>query len=156
HVITADEHRGRGLALGAMTYLDKSITRDNLSSAFEGIRQSLQVRAKRLLIVSAHEFRLTGWRAALGGADVEIFPFGTTPASLASVKRLRLDGVVIDLALSEVPIAQLIEAIQDDTAPHTPPIVLHGRQGAGFELEAEIIRLARHSAIRFVDSAERL
>ncbi len=156
HIITADEHRGRGLALGAMTYLDKSITRDSLNSAFEGIRQSLQVRSKRLLIVSAHEFRVTGWKEALGGADVEIFPAGTSADALASVKRLRLDGIVIDLALGEVPIAQLIEAIQDDTAPHTPPIVLHGRQGAGFELEAEIIRLARNSAIRFVDSTERL
>ena len=29
HVITGDENRRRGLALGAMTYLEKSVTKDN-------------------------------------------------------------------------------------------------------------------------------
>ncbi len=31
HVITGDENRRRGLALGAMTYLEKSVTKDNLT-----------------------------------------------------------------------------------------------------------------------------
>ena len=156
HVITGDEHRGRGLALGAMTYLDKSITRDNLNSAFDGIRVALQTRVRKLLIVSAQESRRTAWQDALGGPDVRISLAANTGEALAAVRRQRLDGIVLDLALSEIPVAQLVEAIQTETAPHTPPIVLHGRHGVGFEVEAEIMRLARVSAIRFVDSAERL
>ena len=35
HVISGDENRRRGLALGAMSYLEKSITRANLSAAFD-------------------------------------------------------------------------------------------------------------------------
>jgi CheY-like chemotaxis protein len=156
HVITGDEHRGRGLALGAITYLDKSITRDNLNAAFDGIRVALQTRMRKLLIVSAQESRRTSWQASLGGPDVKIFVASNTGEALAAVKRQRLDGIVLDLALSEIPMAQLVEAIQTETTPQTPPIVLHGRHGAGFEAEAEIMRLARVSAIRFVDSAERL
>jgi DNA-binding response OmpR family regulator len=35
HVITGTMNRRRGLALGAMTYLEKSVTKDNLKAAFE-------------------------------------------------------------------------------------------------------------------------
>src|SRR5205085_3367483 len=44
HVITGDENRRRGLALGAMTYLEKSITKENLSTAFDTIHHSLEPR----------------------------------------------------------------------------------------------------------------
>ena len=42
HVITGDENRRRGLALGAMSYLEKSVTKDNLSAAFDTIHHSLR------------------------------------------------------------------------------------------------------------------
>jgi CheY-like chemotaxis protein len=156
HVITGDEHRGRGLALGAMTYLDKSITRDNLNAAFDGIRVSFQARTRQLLIVSGQESRRNVWQDALGGPDVAISVATNAAEALAAVRRGRPDGVVLDLGLSEAPVAGLVDAIQNETAPHVPPIVLHGRLGGGFEVESEIIGLARLSAIRFVDSAERL
>ena len=53
HVITGDENRRRGLALGAMTYLEKSVTKDNLNAAFDTIHHSLERRTKKLLIVAA-------------------------------------------------------------------------------------------------------
>ena len=68
HVISGDENRRRGLALGAMTYLEKSITTDNLNAAFDTIHQSLRPRTKKLLIVTGEEARLdslagvAGWK----------------------------------------------------------------------------------------------
>src|SRR5947208_16984664 len=44
HVITGDENRRRGLALGAMTYLEKSVSRDGLNTAFETVDDSLRRR----------------------------------------------------------------------------------------------------------------
>ena len=41
----------RGLALGAMTYLEKSLTRESLERAFNRIEQSVQQRVKKLLVV---------------------------------------------------------------------------------------------------------
>src|ERR1700693_1045806 len=40
HVISGDDNRRRGLALGAMTYLQKSVTKDNLNIAFDTINHS--------------------------------------------------------------------------------------------------------------------
>src|SRR5262249_54564937 len=52
HVITGDENRRRGLALGAMTYLEKATTKENLNTAFDTIHQSLEPRQKKLLMAA--------------------------------------------------------------------------------------------------------
>ncbi len=49
HIISGDENRRRGLALGAMTYLEKSVTKDSLAEAFATIEHSAQKRVKKLL-----------------------------------------------------------------------------------------------------------
>ena len=53
HIISGDENRRRGLALGAMTYLEKSVTNESLAEAFATIEHSVQKRMKKLLLVCA-------------------------------------------------------------------------------------------------------
>jgi len=157
HVITGDEHRSRGLALGAMSYHEKSITRDSLSEAFDNIRVSLEQRTRRLLMVSnAQESQRDTWQNLLGGPDVEISFASHSRETLAQLSSQRMDGVVIDIGGPGVRVAQLIEEIQNATAPNTPPITLHGRYMGTADEESEIIRLARVSPIRFVGATDRL
>ncbi len=52
HIISGDENRRKGLALGAMSYLEKSITRESLQQAFTSIEQSVQQRVRKLLLVT--------------------------------------------------------------------------------------------------------
>jgi CheY-like chemotaxis protein len=156
HVISGDENRRRGLALGAMSYLAKSVTKDNLNAAFDTIHHSLQRRTKKLLIVATEEVRRTAWRELLDGNDVEILAVGSGGEALAVTKHQYLDGLVIDAGLADIPAAQLAEEIQTETSPQTPPIVLLGGPKAGAELESDIRRLSRYSVVRFAESNERL
>jgi HAMP domain-containing protein/signal transduction histidine kinase/DNA-binding response OmpR family regulator len=156
HVISGDENRRRGLALGAMTYLEKSITKENLNAAFETIHQSLQRRARKLLIVADDESRRNRWKELLGGRDVEVLTVGSGGEALAIVTHQYLDGIVIDLRLIDIPAQQLAEEIQAETGQQAPPIVLFGVQHLSPELEAGIRRLARTSLVRFAESNERL
>ena len=55
HIISGDEDRRRGMALGAMTYLEKSMTKDALNAAFDTIQHSIERRAKKLLMVTAED-----------------------------------------------------------------------------------------------------
>jgi CheY-like chemotaxis protein len=156
HVISGDENRRRGLALGAMTYLEKSIAKDKLNDAFDTIHHSLEPRTRKLLIVSSEESRLAHWGALLGGDDVGITAVGSGGEALAVVKHQYLDGVVIDLQLADIPAVQLVEEVQSLTEPHTPPLVLTGMHNLPDELESEIRRAARSCVVRFAESNERL
>ena len=57
HIISGDENRRTGLALGAMSYLEKSITRESLQQAFTNIERSVGPRTKNLLLATADEIR---------------------------------------------------------------------------------------------------
>jgi CheY-like chemotaxis protein len=154
HVISGDENRRRGLALGAMTYLEKSITKDNLNAAFDAIHHSLQRRAKKLLIVASDEEVRSGWRESLGGNDVEILSVGSGGEALAVVKQQYLDGLVIDLGMPDIPAVQLAEEVQAATSPQTPPIVFSGLGSLTAGMESEMRQLGRSSVVRFAESAE--
>jgi CheY-like chemotaxis protein len=155
HVITGDENRRRGLALGAMTYLEKSVTNANLNAAFDTIHHSLKRRTKKLMLIAEEEGRRTHWKESLGGGDIETVAVGSAEA-LAIMKQRRPDGIVLDLRLAGIPAAQLMETLQAEGGPSTPPMVVCGPQNPGAAIEAEIRRLSRQSVIRYAGSPERL
>ncbi|MEO8596584.1 MAG: HAMP domain-containing protein, partial [Candidatus Solibacter sp.] len=156
HVISGDEDRRRGLALGAMTYLEKSLTKENLNAAFDNIHHSLQPRTKKLMLVASDAIRRSHWHAALGGSDVEVLPVESGGEALAVLSQQYLDALVIDVRLADLPAAQLAEEIQAVTGPQTPPIVFCGTAQPGPDLEAEIRRLGRSSVVRFAGSNEQM
>ncbi len=155
HVITGDENRRRGLALGAMTYLEKSVTKENLNLAFDTIHHSLEKRKKKLLIVVQEEARRNSWRDVLGGNDLETIAVGSGGEALAVVKQQYLDAIVLDLYFADIPAVQLVEEIQAEVSP-APPVVLCGPPSPAMGVEADIRSRARQSTVRYAESPERL
>jgi len=155
HVITGDENRRRGLALGAMTYLEKSVTKDKLNVAFDTIHHSLKRRAKKLLVVTPKEPCRTNWQEAFGGSDVAIIEVGSGGEALAVVKHQYLDAIALDLRVDDIPAAQLVEEIQAEISL-TPPVVIWSPKTSRADAEATLQGLARHSVIRYAESQERL
>ncbi len=155
HVITGDENRRRGLALGAMTYLEKSVTKDKLNVAFDTIHHSLERRAKKLLVVTPKEPCRTNWQEAFGGSDVAIIEVGSGGEALAVVKHQYLDAIALDLRVDDIPAAQLVEEIQGEISL-TPPVVIWSPKTSRADAEATLQGLARNSVIRYAESQERL
>jgi len=156
HVISGDEDRRRGLALGAMSYLEKSVTKDNLTAAFDAIHSSLDRRTRKLLIVAETDSRRLQWEDELGGGDIEIDTVGTGGEALAIVGHRYLDGIAIDMQITDIPAAQLVEEVQSELGSHTPPILLCGPPVLEVDAEAVVRSLARHSVVRYVDSLDHL
>ncbi len=155
HIITGDENRRRGLALGAMTFLEKSVTKDHLSAAFDAIHQSIERRTKKLLVVSQDASRRAEWSGFLGGPDVEILAVASGGEALAVARQKYVDGIAIDLQLGDIPAVQLAEEIRSQVGPPKPPVVICGPANPGPAIEAEIRRLARHGVVRYAESIDR-
>jgi HAMP domain-containing protein/signal transduction histidine kinase/CheY-like chemotaxis protein len=156
HVITGDEDRRRGLALGAMTYLEKSVTKDALTAAFDTIHQSLEKRTKKLLLVTAERDRYAAWVECLQGPDVLIISVASGGEALAVIKERYLDGIVLDSGLADISATQLVEEIQVEVSLQAPPMLVCGLSPAGADLEREIRRLARQGVVRYAESLDRL
>jgi HAMP domain-containing protein/signal transduction histidine kinase/DNA-binding response OmpR family regulator len=156
HVITGDEDRRRGLALGAMTFLEKSITKDALNLAFDTIHHSLERRTRKLLLVTAEKDRRSAWIDYLRGSDLEILSVASGGEALAVARERYLDGIVVDSQLQDISAVQLVEEIQSQISPPTPPVVICGPANGGGEMETEIRRLARQGVVRHAESLDRL
>ena len=156
HVISGDENRRRGLALGAMTYLEKSVTKDNLNAAFDTIHHSIGTRTRKLLVVGQAGHDSRQWQELLGGSDVEILQVASAGEALAVAKEKYLDGIVVDFYLSDLPAVQLVEAIQTEISPQTPPVVICGPPNPGAETDNDVRRLARQSLVRYAESPGRV
>src|SRR5579871_5001919 len=91
HVITGDDNRRRGIALGAMSYLEKSLTNESLAEAFANIEHSAQKRVKKLLLVCADQQDRDQVTETLAAKDVEIIPVGSAGEALAVAKQQYLD-----------------------------------------------------------------
>jgi signal transduction histidine kinase/CheY-like chemotaxis protein/HAMP domain-containing protein len=156
HVISGDENRRRGLALGAMTYLEKSVTKDNLNAAFDTIQQSIRRRLKKLLLVAADESRRNSLAKLLGGKGIEVIPVASGGEALAIARQQYLDGIALGMDMTDLPAVQLVEEIQAELGPQTAQIVIFGGEPLTPVLDNEIRRLSRQSVVRYADTPDRL
>jgi signal transduction histidine kinase/CheY-like chemotaxis protein len=156
HIISGDENRRYGLALGAMTYLEKAATKDSLADAFTAIQQSTKKRLKKLLVVCPQETEREEIAACLAAPDLEILPVATGGEALAVVKQQYLDGIVLHLQLQDITPLQLIEEIQNQLRPHVAPIMILATRHLTGEEKTNLPSLARTSVIKRAQSLERL
>ncbi len=156
HIISGDENRRRGLALGAMTYLEKSVVNDSLADAFLRIEQSSQKRLKKMMIVCTEARERQSMREFLAARDVEIFEVPTGGEALAMARQQFLDGIVIQLDLADLPAMQLTEEIQKLVNPHVPPIIILATRPLISSEEVDLARLMRVSVIKTANTMERL
>jgi hypothetical protein len=156
HIISGDENRRRGLALGAMTYLEKAVATDSLAEAFEVIRDSAQLRVKKLLVVSADRIQRGIIQDLLAAPDLEVLAPETTEEALNLAKQQRLDGIAIQLSSLDADGPQLIEEFQAALSPRIPPMLVLDSRTMSPEEGRDLLRLARTSVIRRAQSVERL
>ena len=157
HIISGDENRRRGLALGAMTYLEKSVTNDLLAEAFAAIEHSVQKRVKKLLLVCADELERASMIATVGAPDLDPIGSGHRAAKhWPCSKQQYLDGIVVHLQIEGIAPMALVEEIQSHAGPYAPPILLMCDRPLTAEEELELARLGRAGIVKTVQTRERL
>ncbi len=118
HIISGDENRRLGMALGAMTYLEKSVTNESLAETFNAIEHSVQKRVKRLLAVCSDERERREIVSTVSAPDVDVIDVATGGEAMAVVKHQYLDGIVIHLRVDDIAPLNLVEEIQSKAGPH--------------------------------------
>ncbi len=156
HVISIDEDRRRGLSLGAMTYLEKSISKDALLDVFEKIRDSIDHMHRELLIVEEDENERKRLHNLLEGPDVRTAFAASGAEALEICATRQFDCVLLDMGVPDMASFDLIRRIQTLPGGRETPIVVCVGNQLPREQEAELNELARNSLVRGVRSQARL
>jgi HAMP domain-containing protein/CheY-like chemotaxis protein/signal transduction histidine kinase len=156
HVLSSDENSRRGFVLGAMSCAQKAPDTNTLDAIFDAVQHSMEVRSRKILLITANEALRQEARSFIGGSDVEFTNASSAKEALQVLANEYLDGIVVDWVLSEIAGIEFIETVQDQFSPFVPPIIVFGSRKLNSAQAADLHRLSRTSPVRYAPSLERL
>jgi len=156
HFITCLEDRQRAMGMGAIGFLTKPASMEQLGEAFQAIEGSIAKSLRRLLIVEDDRDEAKSMVALLEESDVDITVAASGGEALAALRGEPFDCLVLDLGLADMSGFELLERIQEMDDARRVPVIIH----SGRELTAAEERRLRHFAesiiIKGAKSPERL
>jgi CheY-like chemotaxis protein len=156
HFITCLEDRQKALGLGAIGFVTKPVSAEQLDQVLDSIGAVIDRKDKRLLVVEDDETEAMSVAALLStdGLDITIAHSGS--AALALLAQCHYDCMVLDLGLSDMSGFELLDQLQErQCAPHMPVIVHSGRSLTELD-EARLRRYTDSIIVKGAKSPERL
>jgi HAMP domain-containing protein/CheY-like chemotaxis protein/GAF domain-containing protein len=155
-MLTQEEDRGHGLSRGAFLFVAKPASTTELGSALLRMKDFLQPRPKRLLVVEDNPAEQLSTQALLGGQDIEIEVAGTGMEALAELSEGGFDCVVLDLRLPDMSGFEVLERMRDTPKIKDVPVVVFTGRELTPDEDAHLHALARSVVVKNVESPERL
>ncbi|RZA26635.1 MAG: response regulator [Proteobacteria bacterium] len=156
HVISGVDVSQNALRMGALGYLMKPVSSDQLRGAFQKIEDMISRRVRRVLIVEDDEKQRHAISRLIQGSDVETDAVGLASQAQDLIRKNLYDCMILDLRLPDKSGLELLDAIAQDKTTIRPPVIVY----TGKELSRdEIMQLRRYSdsiIIKGVKSPERL
>ena len=161
HVISVIDAKKRGANLGAFAYLEKPVSKEALDGAFDHMKQFLDRKVRRLLLVeddAAERRGISDLVSANGnGADVETVSVASAEDALAALDREHFDCMVLDLILPRLDGFRLIERVRADARHKDLPIVVYTGKDLSREEEQKLKKQAESIILKSgVQSHDRL
>ena len=146
----------RGLELGAVTVLTKPLEKEVLESTLEQMREFLNRRVKRVLVVEDDETQQQAIAELIGGTDVEVSVMASAEEALEALAGQPFDCLVLDLKLPGMSGMELLNKIKDSPALRRLPIVVYTGKELSREEQSGLAQLAETVILKDVRSPERL
>jgi CheY-like chemotaxis protein/HAMP domain-containing protein/GAF domain-containing protein len=155
-MVTLDEDRQHGLARGAFSFVTKPSTTEDLEAAIGRIKDYVQPRRKRLLIVEDNPAEQLGISELLGHDDIDLVAAGSGKEALDLLREEQIDCVVLDLRLPDISGFELLDIMSRDGALSALPVVVFTGRELSPEEDAQLRTIARSVVVKGVESPERL
>jgi CheY-like chemotaxis protein len=155
-IVTVEEERQHGLERGAFAYLNKPLTTEGIESAFDRMKQFVDTRTRRLLVVEDDAAERMSISELIGHDDVDIVAVATGAEALAAMRSQHFDCVVLDLRLPDISGFELLSQIQKEPKLREVPIVVFTGRELTPEEERGLRKMAKSIVLKGVQSPERL
>ena len=155
-VISGVDDPRRVLRLGAFAHLAKPAEYEVVSRSLADLKEYVERKQKRLLIVEDDETLRRSICELLSAEDVEISSVGTGSDALKLAHQERFDCAVVDLMLPDMEWSELIDKFRRTKAQADVPIIVHTGKDLTKKETARIRKMAETVIIKDADSLERL
>ncbi|KQV85348.1 hypothetical protein ASD15_30405 [Massilia sp. Root351] len=156
HFITCLEDRQKAMGLGAIGFITKPVTAEQLDAVLDSIGAAIVRTDKRLLVVEDDEFEAMSVSELLqtDGLDITIARSGTQ--ALALLAKERYDCMVLDLGLADMTGFELLDRLRDSACAPQMPVIVHSGRNLNEADEARLRRYTDSIIVKGAKSPERL
>ncbi|MBD2103043.1 HAMP domain-containing protein [Leptolyngbya sp. FACHB-261] len=155
-IISVEPGRQRGLQLGALAYLQKPVSNEDLTEALGEVKGFIERPVKNLLIVEGDEIQRQSIINLVGNNDVYVTAVGTGAAALEALRAGPFDCIVLDLGLPDMTGFELLRQIQQEVNLCKLPVVVYVREELSEQADAELKQIAETIILKEVHSPEHL
>jgi signal transduction histidine kinase/DNA-binding response OmpR family regulator len=156
HIISADEERERSLRLGAVSYLQKPVTKEIIDQALSQTLDFINRPLKNLLIVEDNANEREALVALIGNGDVHSTAVSSAAEAFAALDRAHVDCVVLDLGLPDMNGFDLIRELHRKYGHAAPPVIVYTGRELTRQEETELRLISDSIVIKNARSPERL
>jgi HAMP domain-containing protein/CheY-like chemotaxis protein/signal transduction histidine kinase len=154
-ISVADEPE-RALQQGALGFLHKPADRQALAASFDTLREFVDRRVKKLLVLEDEEIQRNSILDLIGNGDVSAVAVASGEEALNALEREHFDCMVLDLLLPDMPGLDLLQRIKKQSKLRSLPIVVYTGKDLSRDEERDLKRLAQTIILKDVRSPERL
>ncbi len=155
HFISAhdeDQTAAQALSMGALGYLSKPASKEQLDQVFSGLQEFIDTDIKKLLVAEDDVKTRESIVKLIGNKDVDIAAVGTGQEAYDLLKTERFDCMVLDLGLPDISGFDLLGQIENSTdILAKPPVVIYSGKDLSRD---EAMQLRQHSGSIIVKGAE--
>ncbi|WP_338763837.1 HAMP domain-containing protein [Massilia sp. METH4] len=156
HVMSASRERERALRSGAISFMNKPVSKEALQEQFARIQKFLLGGKRSLLVVDDEAGQRDAIVALIGATDVDITAVGTGEEALAALRTSHFDCMVLDLTLPDISGFDLLDLIGKDLTLRDLPVVINTAKELNRREVAKLKRYAKTIVIKDARSPERL
>ncbi|HMN67922.1 MAG TPA: response regulator [Bdellovibrionales bacterium] len=156
HMISAMEHQIAAMRLGAMGYLGKPVSMEDIKGAFRKIERVLDKRVKQLLVIEDDERQMKAIQELLRGPGVEIATAHSGEQALDLIRATQFECIIVDLSLPDLSGIDLLERIHAVLGENVPPIIVYTGRDLKRQEEERLREFSESIIIKGAKSPERL
>ncbi|MYN06362.1 HAMP domain-containing protein [Pseudoduganella aquatica] len=156
HVMSSLRERERALRQGAISYLNKPVSKETLTEEFSRIQKFLLGGKRSLLVVDDEQHQRDAIVSLIGDADLRIVAVDSGEKALQALRDHHFDCMVLDLTLPDISGFDLLNIIGKDATLRDLPIVINTAKDLDRKEVARLKRYAKTIVIKDARSPERL
>jgi CheY-like chemotaxis protein len=155
HMISAMDYPQHTLRMGAMGYLGKPVTMDQIHEAVKQLEVIASESTRRLLIVEDNKVQREAIEQLLAGPDIELTSVANGEEALKAVLAQEFHCIVLDLALPDISGKDFLEKLKA-MEHQLPPVIVYTAQQLTKREEEYLRKFSESIILKGARSPERL
>ena len=148
--------RERGATVGAISYIEKPVSREALEGALAHISDFLDSSVRRVLVVEDEATQRENIQRIVGSDDVEIVEADSGEAALRHLENTAFDCMILDLGLPDTAGFEVLQQVRRQEKLRDLPVIIYTSRDLTPEEERQMKKYAERIVVKDARAPERL